>query len=327
MTTESVLSKIETSRKELLDLSLRNPLLNYRTLKARGVKTIDADPVSVFRNLVGDGKKVAFVSEDDERETTATSRRGSILSLRALATPGELQRRLVNTYRTSNTIIQEQGVNTLFIALGMVIWRESESSETDRHAPLVFVPVQLDRANINSGFTVSYTGEDLGSNISFAEKAGADFRLDIPLLDEDDDAASIDLKSYFRKVERGIRGMKDWSVDTTSVVLGFFTFSKFLMYRDMDAENWPSGSGPLENEIIRALFEDGFSEPEPTIGEDDHLDDHLKPQDTHHVVDADSSQSLAIYDANSGRNLVIQGPPGTGKSQTITTCHGRGHRP
>ena len=206
----------------------------------------------------------------------------------------------------------------MFIALGMVIWRKSESSETDRHAPLVFVPVQLDRANINSGFTVSYTGEDLGSNISFAEKAGADFRLDIPLLDEDDDAASIDLKSYFRKVERGIRGMKDWSVDTTSVVLGFFTFSKFLMYRDMDAENWPSGSGPLENEIIRALFEDGFSEPEPTIGEDDHLDDHLKPQDTHHVVDADSSQSLAIYDANSGRNLVIQGPPGTGKSQTIT---------
>ena len=318
MTTESILSKIESSRKDLLDLSLRNPLLNYRTLRARGVETIDADPASVFRNLARDGKKVSFVPEDAEEEPTPARRGRSNLSLRALATPSELQRRLINTYRTSNTIIQEQGVNTLFIALGMVIWRESESSETDRRAPLVFVPVQLDRVNINSGFAVSYTGEDLVSNISFAEKARADFRLDIPLLDEDEDIASIDLKSYFRKVKRSVRGMKEWSIDTTSVVLGFFTFTKFLMYRDMDSQVWPPGSGPLESKIIRALFEDGFSEPESAISEDDYLDDYLKPQDAHHVVDADSSQSLAIVDANSGRNLVIQGPPGTGKSQTIT---------
>ena len=36
------------------------------------------------------------------------------------------------------------------------------------------------------------------------------------------------------------------------------------------------------------------------------------------MVDADSSQSLALVDVNDGRNLVVQGPPGTGKSQTIT---------
>ena len=36
-----------------------------------------------------------------------------------------------------------------------------------------------------------------------------------------------------------------------------------------------------------------------------------------HVLDADSSQALAIHDAARGRNMVIQGPPGTGKSQTI----------
>src|SRR5262249_61747270 len=40
--------------------------------------------------------------------------------------------------------------------------------------------------------------------------------------------------------------------------------------------------------------------------------------DLHQVVDADSSQLLAILDVSKGRNLVIQGPPGTGKSQTIT---------
>jgi very-short-patch-repair endonuclease len=35
------------------------------------------------------------------------------------------------------------------------------------------------------------------------------------------------------------------------------------------------------------------------------------------VLDADSTQCLAILDVSSGRNMVIQGPPGTGKSQTI----------
>ena len=134
MTTGSILEKIESSRKDLLDLSLRNPLLNYQTLRARGVETIEADPISVFKMLVRDGKKVSFVPEDDERETTTSGRRANLL-LRTSGTSSELQRRLLNTYRTSNTIIQEQGVNTLFIALGMVIWRESDHSEVERRAP------------------------------------------------------------------------------------------------------------------------------------------------------------------------------------------------
>ncbi len=36
-----------------------------------------------------------------------------------------------------------------------------------------------------------------------------------------------------------------------------------------------------------------------------------------HIVDCDSSQTLAVHDARRGASLVIQGPPGTGKSQTI----------
>ena len=36
-----------------------------------------------------------------------------------------------------------------------------------------------------------------------------------------------------------------------------------------------------------------------------------------HVVDADSSQTVAIEEVRRGRHLVVQGPPGTGKSQTI----------
>ena len=78
----------------------------------------------------------------------------------------------------------------------------------------------------------------------------------------------------------------------------------------------------VESERAALLFEEvtsGFDEePAAAVPEDAHLDQFLVSADTRQVVDADSSQTLAILDVNQGRNLVIQGPPGTGKSQTIT---------
>ena len=52
--------------------------------------------------------------------------------------------------------------------------------------------------------------------------------------------------------------------------------------------------------------------------ETERLDDHPTQGDLKTIVDADSSQTLALLEVESGRPLVIQGPPGTGKSQTIT---------
>ena len=318
MTTESIKEKIELSRTELLDLSLRNPLLNYKLLTAKGVEAVGTNPVEVFGALVRDGASMRFL--DTESKSTARNR------LRTEETAEWLERRLLKTYTDARTLIEEQGVNTLFIALGMVHWYEADSSDLERKAPLILLPVRLERANVNAGFTLRYSGEDTGANIVFIQKAKNDFNIDIPELpeDEENDAEDIDVAAYFSAVARSIKRMKRWIVDRESVVLGFFSFNKLLMYRDLDADMWPEDSAPSENDIIRALFEDGFREAESAIGEDDHLDDHLKPEDAHHVVDADSSQAKAIYDVNNGRNLIIQGPPGTGKSQTITNIIAEG---
>ncbi len=53
-------SIIETSREELLDLGLRNPLLNYRPSRARGVEVVDELPAEVFRLLVRERKAMSF---------------------------------------------------------------------------------------------------------------------------------------------------------------------------------------------------------------------------------------------------------------------------
>ncbi len=329
MTLESIITEIDKSRSELLDLGLRNPLLNYRLLKSRGVEVVDELPSAVFDILSRKGRSMSFLPRPDDDEDyemgqpdfdddpDTPARRHTDNRLQTNEPSDRLQSRLLKTYYAANTVIQEQGVNTLFAALGMVEWYESDASDISRRAPLVLIPVKLDRAGARDRFYVSYTEEELGANLSFIEKARNDFGIEIPGLPEDED---LDVDEYFSKVSRSIEDKKRWTVDRSSIVLGLFSFNKFLMYRDLDpsSDGWPGGYGPRNSPIIRALFGEGFSEPDPRIGESDHLDDHLAPEDVHHVMDADSSQALAILDVNQSRNLVIEGPPGTGKSQTIT---------
>jgi very-short-patch-repair endonuclease len=332
---------IETSREELLDLGLRNPLLNYRPSRARGVKVIDELPAEIFRILVRDGRPMSFEaapekSEDEESELLQPGDedwQGGIMArhvdtrLQTNLTSARLQSRQLKTERDARTFIEEQGVNILYLALGMLHWYEAESSQEVRRAPLILVPAALERSSVRERFRLRYTEEDIGENLSLANKLRLEFGVTFPSVPPQEE---LDVGHYFDDVEESTRHLPRWSVDRDAVVLGFFSFGKLLMYRDLDDENWPGGRGPADHPVIQTLFDDeNPHESPPLLAEDEHLDDHINLADVHQVVDTDSSQTLALLDAKSGRSLVIQGPPGTGKSQTITNLiaeavgHGR----
>jgi Protein of unknown function (DUF4011) len=57
--------RLDAARKDLLDLGLRNSLLNYRLLRARGVEVIDELPAEVFRLLAREGKAMSFLPAPD----------------------------------------------------------------------------------------------------------------------------------------------------------------------------------------------------------------------------------------------------------------------
>src|ERR1017187_6118208 len=90
------------------------------------------------------------------------------------------------------------------------------------------------------------------------------------------------------------------------------------MYRDLDPTTWPAADAILGHGVLQALLaEQGFQSSSSIYREDCLLDDQLQNRDIVHVVDSDSSQTIAILDCLDGHTMVIQGPPGTGKSQTI----------
>ena len=176
--------------------------------------------------------------------------------------------------------------------------------------------MELQQASARARFKVRWTEEEIDSNFSLETKLKTDFGIEFPAFP---DAEDLDVDGYFKGITTVVSLRERWSIDTRAIHLGFFSFSKLLIYKDLDPKVWPEDKQPPDHPVIRSLYGgDGFREDPPAITEEDHLDDRLKVSDTHQVVDSDSSQTLAVIDVKNGRNLVIQGPPGTGKSQTIT---------
>ena len=328
----SLTGTLEIARRDLLDLGLRNTLLNYRPLRSKGIEVIDEKPIEVFQLLVKEEKSLTFLSGDavgphsngsttdvqlaqPEDEGNGAARHKDS-RLQTSYPPTQLQSRLLATYHAARTSMEEQGVNTLYLALGMLSWREEDNSEKFCRAPLILIPVELGRSDARDRFHLKYTGDELGENVSLAEKLKQSFGIrKFPELPDPDD---LDVGTYFKNVQRAVSGQSGWSVDTDAIALGFFSFAKFLMYRDLDPTTWPAADAILGHGVLQALLaEQGFQPSSSTYREDCLLDDQLQNRDIVHVVDSDSSQTIAILDSLDGHTMVIQGPPGTGKSQTI----------
>jgi hypothetical protein len=216
---------------------------------------------------------------------------------------------------SAKSSIEEQGVNTLFLALGKLEWRDPADQEVPRYAPLILVPVEINRENARAGFKLKYNDEDVIPNISLVRFLSQSFGVDIKEFSEEDD---LDVAAYFGMVAEEVSNQEGWAVHEDFAALGFFSFSKFLMYRDLDSETWTNHTEILNHEVLNCLLGPaGFSDGPSLFGNSDFVDDLHVEFPPSHVLDADSSQSLVILDVASGRSMVCQGPPGTGKSQSI----------
>ncbi len=227
-----------------------------------------------------------------------------------------LQKRLFYIAQESQSVFEEQGYTILYLAAGFLEWSETPHGEV-RKAPLILIPVEIERDQIRTSFKLVWTGEDLITNVSLQAKL-REIGVDLPSFEIPEEKEGID--QYLKTVADSIQTHQDWHV-TKEIHLDFFTFSKFVMYRDLDPGAWPGESTPAHHPLIAEIFGDrpadeiaaGRAQPFP----EQEVDARLPVRSVYHVLDADSSQIAVIQDLKSGLDLVVEGPPGTGKSQTI----------
>ncbi|MBX3077964.1 MAG: DUF3320 domain-containing protein [Cryobacterium sp.] len=322
----------------LLDLSLRNPLLNYRFPAATSVSLMIPDGfLGRLEDMLQSGATLnlsANTLTDGNGPARLTSRHTLPEMGREIATEYLVAQQTILTSTTSDifiprmrrmqsaarSIIDESGSNQLYLALGMVAWMPEGKSD-ERSAPLILLPVSLKSSNRSREFALEIDPSgQVTPNFSLAERLKNDANLNLTKLVEPDlDDAGIDvpgLISYVRE-EFHKAGLTDYRVDE-SCTLGFFDFSTYRLWRDLK-ENWArfESNSPLVKHLVEtptSPFVDPVSGESTTD-----LDDFAASL----PVLADGSQAMAVHDAMEGKTFVLQGPPGTGKSQTITNLLAR----
>ncbi len=335
-----VAKELEKARFQLLDTSTRNRLLSVpQHGRAKVVHVVDERSDEVYRLLCEQGKSFTFLEseeeearddgpdqpagphfaqpegdDDEEVDDRGVAARHSDTKLQTKMGSEALQKRLLALHYDARTAIEETGVNTLFITLGQLRWRDSKTSDIDRFAPLLFVPVRLERKGAKSKFKLSALETEANENLSLIAKLKS-MGVNAPNWLPDDETS---LDDYFSAFTEAVAEQKDWEVLPNQILLGMFSFAKFLMHRDLDPETWPEDSPLHTHGLVSKLMGDGFPAPDSTIDPDTHLDQLIPVDRLSYVIDADSSQSVAVEEVRRDQNLIIQGPPGTGKSQTIT---------
>ena len=324
-------NRLERWKSKLLDLSLRNRMLNFRPTKR--VIELEVPDLAVFEDGLAAGRKFEIWPQlelrtgADGRQLDRTSVADQAVIAQRLVeqigkgcahstlTKTETDRRMTELRRMAKTAVEESGSNEVFLVLGLLRWFESESSETPRLAPLLLLPVGIERRGLGEPQRLYLAEEEAQLNVTLLEKIERDFGLDTsPVREAEPDDSGVDVAGYLDRVRRLVLKVPRWEV-VEQVQLGRFSFKKHLMWRDLEARS----GDLLESDVVQHLLE-GAAEPFPEaapFAEPEQLDKRPAGEDLC-VVDADSSQLAAVQAVRDGTSFVLQGPPGTGKSQTIT---------
>ena len=309
--TKAVIRAAERWRKDLVDTSGRSPLLRYRDLKLR---SLDLTP----------GRSIGPTGADSLDRLLA-ARRVSLSDLFRDAPPGQsdpaafidARRRLTALRKAARTNLEEKGVETLFVSVGLATW-EVRSGAPPK-APVVLVPLDVEAKQAAAhDFKLQLTG-DAHLNPLLAHILQSEYGIDTD--DVEADVAGDPPCSYEAFTALLDRLQASWKIlpglaMESRVVTAIFSYSTLPLVRDLEQ----NGELFAKNDMVAAIAGDRSAREALASRIQDprsNQPDVDPPSEEFLVLDADSSQHLAINRVLGGESLVIQGPPGTGKSQTI----------
>lgn len=323
--------RISRWQRKLLDLSLRNRLLNFKDSKQ--TLPLLCPDVSALEDQLADGKKFRALALKDEdpvgnRDLLAKEEPALLAEVARdafakgqIAVPlsrKDTERRLLELHRRAKSDLQEGGTNTLFLAAGFLRWKKTEGDSRSYRAPLLLVPVKISRRSAQSEFVIEHHEDDVRFNTTLLEFLKRDFDLKVPELEGElpRDDSGFDLPRIFETMRRKVRDVAGFEV-VEELALSTFSFAKFLMWKDLVDRTDALRESALVKHLVDNPTEPFLAEGAPGLPVAADVDRRRAPRDLFTPLPADSSQLAAVLAAEDGHDFVLIGPPGTGKSQTI----------
>ena len=294
---------VDTARQQwirkLIDPSRRNNLLYFRQLKKGTLDLSDASGELLANFFAGESVPVAKLFEEAPSQIDSALR--------------EISRRAVSN-------LEEKGLQTLFVTLGIATWPSDDAGRAPE-SPILLLPISLTAQGRGSGsFSMIRTGPPQ-INLVLLHFLDTEFGVSIApeeligLLNGGDEAEPFDAQPLYEGLAKCCHDVKNFSI-RTAAYLGNFAFQKMAMVRDLQER----GAELVSHDLIAAISGDVTARG-AAGARDRELDpkelDSTPPDNEFFVLDADSSQQCAVGAVLQGQNGVIHGPPGTGKSQTI----------
>ncbi len=294
-------------KRQLLDVTGRNRLLNYRDLKSG---TIDLTPAPdsgmdarvLDTLLVGKPVRMTalFPVGDGDEDTQKDARK-----------------RFSAIHKQARENLEEKGLDTLFLAVGLATWKVDAGAAS--RAPVALIPVAIEPEGAGRWeFVIKQAGEP-SVNPMLVHVLQSQHGLD---LSADEEAIAETMPNSWEGIERALERFETkWSKAPDFAIepemkLGNFRYANMAMVADLE-NNLDAFA---RNDLVAAIAgapdaRDALAAKicDPPL----HKPDYDPPESEFLILDADSSQHRAINRVLGGESLVIWGPPGTGKSQTI----------
>ncbi len=333
-------TRIDTWQRKLLDLTKRNALLALKD-RAVAIKLYCPD-IGSMEDSLADGVSFKFLSaeesplNDSERsEETFRLQVGSDIHkeyaleqlkknvLLVNMPRKKLEQNAITLLRKAKNDLEEGGSNTLYLALGMLRWKENPKDDRSYRAPLILIPAELTRSSARAPVKVRQIPYETPIfNMTLIEFLCAEHSIDLNQFRETlpEDESGVDVHSVWSTVRSAVAEQPGFEV-VEDLVLASFSFAKYLMWKDLKDRI----DDLKENPFVKHLVD----HPQDAYVQDasfvlpDEVDEKVNPEKVFTPLNCDSSQLVAVEASGRPQDFVLEGPPGTGKSETIANviCH------
>ena len=309
------ISKDLAWQRRLLDLSLKNNLLNFR-YRRDCLHILSAD-LDAFYKKLGDNDKYSLLplsTPIKDAEYFGATNLGNMQELISI----EMKAGKLRCYSSQDTVSdvagtlirkaksaeEETGTKTLYLAFGFLKWH-GKSEKEFKYAPIALTPVTLRRTKFQ-GLSLEI-GEGCEVNTTLLEFLKQEFGIDVRGV-EGKGLSPKEILAVFRSKTANMRG---WVVHE-DIYLAQFTFARYAMWADVKYNMDEYKKNPLISSLLSNTNQLKTNKLEG-VDEDD-----ADPCEIIAPLSCDSAQYSAIAESAKGTTFVLHGPPGTGKSQTIT---------